>query len=1167
MRLTDGSIKRPVTVSMVVLAVMVFGLVSLGRLRVELLPNISYPSLTIQTDYPDAAPAEVEQFVTRPLEEAVGVLPGLERVKSVSRPGQSEVTLEYVWKTKMDIAALDVREKLDPVELPRGTSKPTILRFDPSMDPIMRLRIAGPVNLLRLRRVAEKLVKKELEALKGVAAAKVSGGLEEEIHIEIDKGRLSELGIPITEVTARLAGENVNVAGGSLTDQESEFLVRTTNEFQSVEEIKDVCIGYVQGRPILARDVARVESGHKEQDTITRLNGQESVEIAIYKEGDANTVSVAKAIRKKLDNLSLPSDVKVTVASDHSIFIQRSVNEVMSSALLGGLLATLVLFLFLKDLRTTITIALSIPISVIATFIIMYRMGISLNIMSLGGLALGVGMLVDNAIVVLEAVFRHKQQDPDLERATSTGTTEVSRAVIASTLTTVAVFLPLVFVEGIAGQLFRDQAVTISASLLASLVVALTLVPMLSAVRIREGGRLAPPSNDQGNRLGRLLGRTELRLPRTPVRLNKQGWLPSRSQHSADAENWRFHLFRSFYTPLVRFGSVLIVVPARFVGALLRLVFVRFLWQTLGKNTANALRRLALAVLMPYLARPFGRLMILVLRVTGRFLARFLGMVARFARIVGRPVGRGLRFIIGRPILFVTNQFDMMMGRFYAWYPGAARRTLARRRLVIMAAAGALAFSIVLTPLLSIELIPPVSQGEFTFNLRFPEGTSLASTDRAVSGIEKQAMAISSVETVFSNSGSTLLGQSTARVKEENIAQVSVTMDRRGDPETEERTIERMRRVLDGVPALSYDVSRPSYFSFRTPIEVEVTGYDIARLRALSSEVEQRLGQIPSIKDIRSTMKSGNPEVHIVLDRERMASLHVDPAQAFRALTNAVRGDVATKFRREEDKIDILVRNSEEVRRSMEELPNLVIGHNSDTPIPLSSVGRIVIEEGPSEITRVSQQRTAIVTANLSGHDLGGAASEIRAALQTISMPQDFSAALSGQSNELSVSFGSLRFALLLAVFLVYLVMASQFESFLHPFVIMFTLPLAAIGVVFSLLVTGTSVSVMVLIGGIILAGIVVNNAIVLIDYANQLRKRGMPKMEALVEAGSVRMRPILMTTITTVLGLIPMAVAGGEGAELRAPLAITVIGGLTFATALTLFVIPAVYAVIDRTD
>jgi HAE1 family hydrophobic/amphiphilic exporter-1 len=1142
MRLTDGSIRRPVTVSMVVLAVIVFGLVSLGRLRVELLPNISYPSLTIQTEYPDAAPAEVEQFVTRPIEEAVGVLPGLERVKSVSRPGQSEVTLEYVWKTKMDIAALDVREKLDPVELPRATGKPTILRFDPSLDPIMRLRMAGSTNLLALRRVAEKLVKKELEALKGVAAAKVSGGLEEEIHIEIDKGKLSALGIPITSVTTRLAGENVNVAGGSLTDEESEFLVRTTNEFQDVSEIGEVCIGYSQGRPILIKDIAVVESGHKERDTITRLNGQESVEIAIYKEGDANTVSVASAVRKKLAAISLPQGMNVTTASDHSIFIQKAVNEVMNAALLGGLLATLVLYLFLKDLRTTITIGLSIPVCVIATFIIMYRVGLSLNIMSLGGLALGVGMLVDNAIVVLESVFRHKKQDPDIPRAVSAGTDEVSRAVIASTLTTIAVFLPLVFVEGIAGQLFKDQAITISGSLVASLLVALTLVPMLSAFTIKE------------NRLGRLLGRTEPRLPRTPVRLNKRGRLPSRFQrfHSA-VEKSSFH---SIYMPLARFGSLVIGVPLRFLGAVLRVLFVKLLWQILAKNLAKSLRWLALSVLGRFLGRPLGRLLLRLGRIS---LAAGRGLWRLFRR--------ALRATLGRLISLITGLFDRMMERLYAWYPGAARRALQKPWRVILVAAAFLALVIALSPLLSIELIPQVSQGEFTFNLRFPEGTSLSATDRAVTDIENDVMKMSSVGTVFSTSGSTLLGQSTARIKEENIAQVNVALARKREPEIEENTIERIRRRLDRVPGLTYDVSKPSYFSFRTPVEVEITGYDIGQLRAVAADVERRLTLIPSIKDVRSSMKSGSPEVHVILDRERMAALRVEPAQAFRALTNAVRGEVATKFRREEDKIDILVRNSEEVRRSMDEIDRLVVGHNNGTPIPLSSLGRVVVEEGPAEITRVSQQRTAIVTANLAGHDLGGTAKRIRNVLKATPLPPDFSASLSGQSDELSVSFGSLRFALLLAVFLVYLVMASQFESFLHPLVIMFTIPLAAIGVVLSLFVTGTAVSVMVLIGSIILAGIVVNNSIVLIDYTNQLRKKGMSKVDALVSAGSVRIRPILMTTMTTVLGLLPMAVAGGEGAELRAPLAITVIGGLSFATALTLFVIPAVYATLDRSE
>jgi HAE1 family hydrophobic/amphiphilic exporter-1 len=1095
MRITDVSIKRPVAVSMIVTAVIVFGLVSLGRLRVELLPNISYPSLTIQTEYQDAAPAEVEQFVTRPIEEAVGVLPGLQKVRSISRPGQSEVTLEYIWKTKMDLAALDVREKLDLVELPREVEKPTILRFDPSLDPIMRLRVSGSDgNLLSVRRAAEKLIKKELEGLRGVAAAKVSGGLEEEIHVDIDKGKLAALGIPITQVTTHLGRENVNVAGGSLRDEESEFLVRTTNEFQNVDELAGVSIAYVEGRPILLGDVAHIESGHKERDTITKLNAEEAVEIAIYKEGDANTVAVARAVRKKLDGLSLPKDMTATVASDHSIFIQRSVSEVMSAALWGGILAIIVLLLFLKDVRTTVTIALSIPVSVVATFLVMYRLGISLNIMSLGGLALGVGMLVDNSIVVLESIFRHKQQNTvDVHSAVSTGTEEVSRAVAASTMTTVAVFLPLVFVEGIAGQLFRDQALTISAALIASLIVALTLVPMLSALSLKK-----------------------IPLPHKPVAEDSSG--PEREPGRAR------RLWRRIVSPITNSSVV------RFVSSLAR-------------RAASAMASAALAVL--------------------RVVRRFFALLFRALLWAFRLLGRLLKWIIAVPV----GLFDRVMSRAYAAYPGAIRTALGRKGLVIGSAFAFFAFTLLLSPLLSVELLPPVSQGEFTFNLRLPEGTSLLSTDRVVSAIEKEVMEIPLVKTVFSNSGSTLLGQFTATVKEENIAQVTVVLARRNDSAAEERVIESIRDILDSVPGLTYDLSRPSYFSFRTPIEIEVFGYDVAQLRKISSDIEQRLSAIPVIKDIRSTMKIGSPEVHIVLDRERLASMGIDASQAFGALSNALKGEVATRFRREEDKIDILVRNTDEVRRSLDELPRLVVGHNNGLPIQLASVGRVELERGPAEITRVSQQRAAIISANLIGHDLGGATSQIREAIQTVPMPLDFSASLSGQSDELNVSFSSLRFALILAVFLVYLVMASQFESFIHPFVILFTLPLAAIGILLALLITQTPVSVMVLIGTIILCGIVVNNAIVLVDYTNQLRRRGMSKIEALVMAGQVRMRPILMTTATTVFGLMPMALSGGEGAELRVPLAVTVIGGLLFATFLTLFVIPAVYATVDRSE
>ncbi|MFQ5928367.1 MAG: efflux RND transporter permease subunit, partial [Acidobacteriota bacterium] len=476
MNVTKIAIRRPVTVSMFIVAVILFGVVSLDRLALNLLPDISYPSLTIQTDFEDAAPEEIESLVTRPIEEAVGVVSGLTRMSSVSRPGQSEVVLEFAWDTNMDLASMDVRETLDLIELPRDTEKPVVLRFDPSYDPVMRLQLYGDLSLSRLRYVGEKELKKGLESTEGVAAVKVVGGREEQIHIEIDEKRLAELGISITEVTNVIEQANLNQASGSLYDLDANYLVRMLNEFRSVDEIERIIIRDQDGRKIVLGDIARVWRGTKDRDIIARFNGEESVELGVYKEGDANTVTVSEAVRAKLEALTksktFPKGIEYQIVFDQAKFISQSIYNVLTAAVLGGLLATIVLFVFLRDVRSTLIIGLSIPISIMATFALMYQTDITLNIMSLGGIALGVGMLVDNSIVVLESVHRHKKADGSLADGVYRGTKEVGRAVTASTLTTVAVFVPLVFVEGIAGQLFKDQALAITYSLVVSLLVA-----------------------------------------------------------------------------------------------------------------------------------------------------------------------------------------------------------------------------------------------------------------------------------------------------------------------------------------------------------------------------------------------------------------------------------------------------------------------------------------------------------------------------------------------------------------------------------------------------------------------------------------------------------------------------------------------------------------------
>ncbi len=1094
-RLIRMAIARPVTVSMFMVAVILFGLVSVDRLALNLLPDISYPSLTIQTDYPDAAPEEVESLITRPIEEAVSVVSGLTRLSSISRSGQSEVILEFAWDTNMDLASLEVREKLDLVALPRDAEKPILLRFDPSYDPIMRLRLYGDMSLSRLRYVAEKELKKDLEATEGVAAVKVIGGLEEQIHIEIDEKRLAELGIPIAEVTAVLAEENLSQATGSLYDLDANYMVRLLNRFRSVDDIKRIVIRDEAGRRVLLSDVARVWRGAKERDVIARLNGRESVELAIYKEGDANTVTVAHAVQEKLHDLKganlFPAGVQYEVVFNQAEFIQRAVSNVLWAAIIGGVLATFVLFVFLRDLRSTLTIGFTIPVSIMATFALMYQTDITLNIMSLGGVALGVGMLVDNSIVVLESVHRYKRTGRPLTEAVFLGTKEVATAITASTLTTVAVFLPLIFVEGIAGQLFKDQALTITYSLLASLLVALTLIPMILAWRTKSWNAAltetptATPAEEDPEKRGRL------------------------------------------------------------------------------RSVFHAVRR------------AFGA--------AGQFF--FVDMTVVILTDVRRLTRGAGRWVL-KPFYPLLRWFDASFQTLNRHYPRLLTWSLDNKSPVIAAVLILTALTVVISLRLGTELIPPLTQGEFVFEMKLPEGTPLERTDRIVRDIERQLLderAYPEIATVFTSIGGSAQNQFARTAHQEHEAQLYVVLKNKHDKQIETNVIERIRDQLRDYPEMTYTFSRPTLFSFRTPIEVEVYAYDLKSLRATAELVADRLRRIDGLTDIKTSTQPGSPEIHVIFDRERLARLGLDETRITATLRNKIRGDVATRYREEDRQIDILVRADEADRRTIEDINNLIVnvssirGDNtpdtlaraSEVPIPirLGSIADVVTARGPSEIRRIRSQRAAIVSANVSGRDLGSVSQEIRAELRQLrrEIPASATIQLGGQNDELVASYRSLLFALALAVFLVYLVMASQFESLIHPFIIMFTVPLGLIGVILSLFLTHTPISVVVFLGVIVLAGIVVNNAIILIDYTNQLRRRGIPKREALLRAGQVRLRPILMTTTTTVLGLAPMALGWGQGAEIRAPMAITVMGGLLFSTLLTLILIPVVYELVDR--
>lgn len=1043
---------RPVTVTMAAISCFLFGFVSLGRLPLNLLPDISYPTLTVQTEFPDAAPGEVENLVTRPLEEAVGVVPGVVNMYSSSRPGLSEITLEFGWKRDMDLAALDVREKMDLVELPQDVEDPILLRFDPSLDPMMRIGIYGDADPARLRHFAEKIVKKELESLEGVASAKAQGGLEEEIQIRLDEKRLALMGISYDLITARLAQENVNLAGGRLRDADSEYLVRTLGQFRELNDIRSTVLVDSTGRRVTLGDVAVVAKGFKERDVISRIRGRESVEVAVYKEGGKNTVEVARLVHRSLNRLkgNLPRGIHMDVLFDQSTFIEHAVSQVKSNALIGGLLAILVLFLFLGDVRSTLTIAISIPVSVVATFMLMRLTDVSLNIMSLGGIALGVGMLVDNSIVVLESIHRGREAGKDRKQAALDGASQVGAAVTASTLTTVAVFLPIIFVEGIAGQVFRDQALTVTFSLLVSLVVALTLTPMIAASSRGESHEPIAPDRPPANRRGRMKRLVAVRIP-----------------------------------------------------------------------------------------------------------VSLLGLVRRaFAKVTG-----GGRRLASPGTSALRGWFESLSDA----YGEAISKVVKRPSRVIVSALALFALTLLGARYVGVELIPPFSQGQFSFEVKLPEGTPLEATDAHVVAMERVLERDPRVATYFTVAGATRMAGSSVLTRNENLAQLNVELKNASDRSAEEGVIRELRNDFEGRSQGIVKLKRPTYFSFRTPIEVHVFGHDLDEASAVAEQVREKLSRVRGLKDVKTSSERGSPELRILFDKERLSTVGLGLAEASTALKGKLRGEVPTRYREMEKQLDIRVRAEGLERADLDQISRLAVGTRNGIPIELGAVADLVPGQSLGEIKRISQQRAIIVTANLTGRDLGSVSTDIRAALATIALPPGVTVAMGGQNEELDRSMGSMKLALALAVFLVYLVMACQFESLLHPLIMLITVPLGAIGVVAALLITSTPVSVVVFIGAMMLAGIVVNNGIVLVDCINQFRAQGMEKSVAVREACRVRLRPILMTTVTTVLGLAPMALGMGEGAEIRAPMAITVIGGLLVSSALTLFVVPSLYLVLDR--
>jgi len=1087
---------RPVAILMVVLGVCVFGWISYAQLPVNLMPDITYPSLTVRTEYPGTAPQEVETTIARPIEQALGVVNNLVNISSVSKAGQCDVKLEFTWNTDMNQASSDVREMLDQVFLPDEVKRPLILRFDPSLDPIMRFGLYGDGSLIYLRYLADEEIKRALEQVDGVAAVKVKGGLEEEIRVELNEQQLTLIGIDIQTVRQRLQQENVNLAGGNLKEGQTEYLVRTLNEFKSVDEVADVVIGTWNGREIKVRDVAKVSRSFKDREIITRISNIESVEIEIFKEADANIVSVAQKVRdkvfgskqqlafiKKLKegkgehrgkkkisekkeeqtdpekarearknqrrsasrrammakrmtnfiNHNLPAGIHIDLLSDQSVFIKNSVDEVKSTAVIGGLLAVLVLFIFLRKLAATLIIGLSIPVSIVATFAPMKIFGVSLNIMSLGGLALGVGMLVDNSIVVLESIARCREEGDDLVQATIRGVGEVGGAVFASTLTTVAVFFPIVFVEGVAGQIFGNMALTVVFSLLASLAVALFLIPMLSSrqsskfiegVRTDHFGKQSILHFDNQERIDVLFAEYSQgvlrKIREAAIELLWTIWFILYKAGQA---------FLTLLIAIVKHMTLMLAVLISPVFGLTRLIrlhsvkisdwilrvaeasrlwdlrFIKEIWPTFlvanyAANLVHEMResRAALAGsaalgkrIMTLLKCPFY-LVKFMMQFFLTLLFNIVHIIIIEIAVLLKGVYLTARILLTVPSRLVVNAFNWGYERVEVSYPKILKRALSQRATVLGSVTAVLLLTLFLVgPRLGSELIPEVHQGEFNIEVTMPVGTPVEKTDQKIAEIEAFIMWQPGVKKVASTSGTDITSNSNSE-EGEHTAKITVTLNRPGDVKKlnaaaasngttrehennfaaitadlsptpasasdnadktkekqpapmlkevpaevvdEEALIATIRDEMQNLSGVRWKVSRPVLFSFKTPIEVEIHGYNLQKLQQYSRDLEERMAEIPGVIDIKSNMQRGNPEVQIVYNRTLLSQFGLNIRDVASIVRNKIRGDIATEYKEQDRKIDVLVRLRERDRESIEDLSRLVVNPGSDKAIPL----------------------------------------------------------------------------------------------------------------------------------------------------------------------------------------------------------------------------------------
>lgn len=1047
MNLARTSIKRPVGVLMVMLIVILLGAVSLTELNLDLLPQITPPVAAVITTFRGASANEVCELVTERIEAAVVTTSGIKDLMSISQEGISIVVLTFDWNQDMTEARTDINQKIELVPLPEGASKPTVMKFDPTMLPVMEISITHTkeTDLPELTMLSEKTLKPRIEGIEGVASVDMLGGLTQQIQVQLDPAKLNALGLTQDAIAGIIAASNLNYPVGKVDKDGFLLDVRLEGKFKSIEDVEDLVVGYAPATlltsgvaglpnpapagaqlpgavqqvpmvPVKLKDVALVEQAFTDITSIARINGKSSVLLSVKKEGSANTVSVAREVRDELDKLKAEiSGFDAIISFDQAKFIEESIRSVANNLLLGAVLAIIVLILFLKDFRTTIVIAISIPFSVIATFMLMYFGSLTLNIMTLGGLTLGIGMLVDNSIVVIENIYRHLELGIEPKEAAAKGAGQVATAITASTLTTLVVFLPIVFVGGVSGIIFKELALTVTFSLLASLVVALTVVPMLASV-----------------------------------------WFTNKKKHGAAVAH---------------------------------------------ASTGNT-----------------------------------------------QPSSNG------------ENQ----PGRYYKM----VEWTLHNRLLVIVLVVALVAVSAYMGSQIGTEFMPTADEGGFSITVTMPEGTPIEKMDKLVLEIEdildKNPAIQMYTASISAGAGiTTLLTSEGGTVATLTAVVTQETLDKKETIKVMEEVEREVDKIRDSAKISFTPQSTIALMAggISGSVQLSVTGPDIAEVSRINDAVVEKIEQLDEVKEVTSTLTERKPQIHVIVNKEKAIVHGLTPAQIGTALSRAVSGQTVSRLEQDGETFDIVVRYKKDALQTVEDLESLLLS-GARGPVPLSEIAEVIDGEGPITINRLNQRTSATIRAKYADLTLGEITAKIADTISDIDVPDGYSIDIGGMSELMEEGFDALKLALVLAIILVYMVMAASFESLATPFVILLTMPLGIVGVVIALYIAGYAFGITAFMGAIVLAGIIVNNGIVMVDFINQERAEGIPLGEAICGGASKRLRAVLMTSLTTILALIPMAIGLGEGGELVAPMALSIMGGLASGTLFTLFVVPVIYSI-----